>query len=183
MSHCVVCVSLHIEMLNFLSYLMSLCSCWDDHYYFHIKTMFCSYFIPICLWEGSCLIYVICVCLRIVVSNSYCAAVFLFCLSSVCVLCTKCCQFLWIIYFWLPFQYFLTFIYLIFLSVLINSKTLENQTWPWNERINSIFLYDSYLKCAWFIFACFALFISFFLFRFRWQFTWKPITAAATKIN
>ena len=55
---------------------------------------------------------------------------------------------------------------MIFLSVLINSKTLENQTWPWNERINSIFLYDSngvlYLKCVWFIFACFALFISFF---------------------
>jgi hypothetical protein len=26
-----------------------------------------------CLWEGSCHIYVICVCLRIVVSNAYCA--------------------------------------------------------------------------------------------------------------
>jgi len=158
------------------------CPLWFPHQY---NVWFV--FTPSGLWEGSCLIYVICVCLRIVVSNSYCAAVFLFCLSSVCVLCTKCCQFLWIIYFWLPFQYFLTFIYLIFLSVLINSKTLENQTWPWNERINSIFLYDSngvlYLKCIWFIFACFALFISFFLFRFRWQFTWKPITAAATKIN
>ena len=31
--------------------------------------------------EGSCLIYVICVCFRIVVSNTYCV-VFLFCLSS-----------------------------------------------------------------------------------------------------
>ena len=42
---------------------------------------------------------------------------------------------------------------------------MEAQTWPWNERINSIFLYDSngvlYLKCVWFIFACFVLF-SFF---------------------
>ena len=37
-----------------------------------------------CLWEGSCFIYVICVCLRILVSNTYCA-VFLFCLSSSCV--------------------------------------------------------------------------------------------------
>jgi hypothetical protein len=36
------------------------------------------------LSEGSCLIYVIYVCLRIVVSNTYCA-VFLFCLSSSCV--------------------------------------------------------------------------------------------------
>ena len=38
---------------------------------------------------------------------------------------------------------------------------MEAQTWPWNERINSIFLYDSYLKCVWFIFACFVLFIFF----------------------
>jgi hypothetical protein len=28
-------------------------------------------------WEGSCLIYVICVCLRIVVSNTYCVVVFI----------------------------------------------------------------------------------------------------------
>ena len=31
-----------------------------------------------CLYEGSCLIYVICVCYRIVMSNTYCV-VFLFC--------------------------------------------------------------------------------------------------------
>ena len=34
--------------------------------------------------QGSCLIYVICVCLRIVMSNTYCV-VFLFCFSSSCV--------------------------------------------------------------------------------------------------
>ena len=37
-----------------------------------------------CLWERSCFIYVICVCVRIVVSNTYCV-VFLFCLSLSCV--------------------------------------------------------------------------------------------------
>ena len=37
-----------------------------------------------CLWEGSSLNYVICVCLHIVVSNSYCV-VFLFCFSLSCV--------------------------------------------------------------------------------------------------
>jgi hypothetical protein len=52
------------------------------------------------LWEGSCLIYVICVSLRIVVSNTYCvvffvvlctlyvasfSGLFVFCLSSSCV--------------------------------------------------------------------------------------------------
>ena len=47
--------------------------------------------------EGSCLIYVICVCFRIVVSNTYCV-VFLFCLSSSWVLLyvpvSLCCLFL-----------------------------------------------------------------------------------------
>jgi hypothetical protein len=38
-----------------------------------------------CLREGSCLIYALCVCLSIVVSDTYCD-VFLFCLSSSCVL-------------------------------------------------------------------------------------------------
>jgi hypothetical protein len=39
----------------------------------------------------------------------------LFCLSSSCVLCTQCCQFLWIVHFWLPLRYSLTFIYNIIL--------------------------------------------------------------------
>jgi hypothetical protein len=50
-----------------------------------------------------------CVCLHIVGANTYCV-VFLFCLSSSCVLCTLCCQFLWIVYIWLPLWYSLTFI-------------------------------------------------------------------------
>ena len=57
-----------------------------------IKTMFCSSLSP-----GSCLIYVICVSLRIMVSNTYCV-VFLFCLSSSCIVCAQCCQYLWIVH-------------------------------------------------------------------------------------
>jgi hypothetical protein len=49
-----------------------------------------------CLYEGSCLIYVICVCLRMMVSNTY-FVVFLLCVSSSCILCTLSCQFLWIV--------------------------------------------------------------------------------------
>ena len=48
-----------------------------------------------CLWEGSCLIYVIWVSLCIVMSNAYCV-VFLLCFS---VLCTICCKVLWIAHF------------------------------------------------------------------------------------
>jgi hypothetical protein len=43
-----------------------------------------------CLWEGVWLIYVVCVCLRIVVSNTYCVFSVLFFFF----LCTLCCQFL-----------------------------------------------------------------------------------------
>ena len=42
--------------------------------------------------EGSCLIYIIDVCLRIIMSITYCA-VFVFFLSSSCVLCSQCCHF------------------------------------------------------------------------------------------
>ena len=70
-----------------------------------------------CLYEGSCLLYVIYVCLRIVVSNTYCV-MFLFWLSLSCVLCTLCCQFLWIVHFWLP----LRFIYIITSYIITHCK-------------------------------------------------------------
>ena len=70
--------------------------CCGLRYNFHIKAMFGSSLPPVvcrrvhvftssCLWEGSCLIYVIFVCLRIVVSNTYCV-VFMLCFSSSCLL-------------------------------------------------------------------------------------------------
>ena len=54
-------------------------------WYLH-KNDFQFVFTSSCLYEGSCLLYVICVCLRIVVSNTYCA-MFLFWLSLSCVPC------------------------------------------------------------------------------------------------
>ena len=53
-------------------------------------------------------IYVICFCLRIVVSYTYCF-VFLFYLYLSCALCTQNWQFLWIVHYWLPLRYSLTF--------------------------------------------------------------------------
>ena len=50
-----------------------------------------------------CLITVISVGLRKLVSNTYCIVYFF-------VLFTLCCQFLWIVYFWVPLWYSLTFI-------------------------------------------------------------------------
>jgi hypothetical protein len=59
------------------------------------------------LWKWS--IYIISVCLLIVVSRA-CCVVFLICLSSSCVLCTQCCQFLWYAHCWFPLRVSLTFI-------------------------------------------------------------------------
>ena len=41
------------------------------------------------------------------VQHTLCCALFSF------VLCTQCCQFLWIVHFWLPFWYSLAFIYIL----------------------------------------------------------------------
>ena len=50
--------------------------------------------IVLCL-VSNVLIYFICVCLRIVVSNTYCVV---FLLLFFFILCTLCCQFLWIVF-------------------------------------------------------------------------------------
>jgi hypothetical protein len=70
-----------------LSICRSLCSwfvLWCPLLFWHrndVRVVFASS----CVWEGSCLIYVVCVCLRIVVSKTYCV-VFLLYLYSSCVL-------------------------------------------------------------------------------------------------
>jgi hypothetical protein len=78
-----------------------------SHCSFVIKTMFCSSLPPVVV--GGLMFYVRYLCVfGIVVSNTYCV-VSLFCFS--CVLCnTLCCQFLWIVQFWLPLRCSLTFI-------------------------------------------------------------------------
>jgi hypothetical protein len=106
----VICVRLYLQLFvgGLMSYLCYLCSslspvvCMKAHVLF---MLFVFVFISSCLYEGSCLIYVICVRLRIVVSRTYCVFVLFF-----FVLCTLCCQFLWIVHFWLPLRYSLTFI-------------------------------------------------------------------------
>jgi len=73
--------------------------------YQYLKTMLDSSLLSVVL--GSCLIYLICVCLRIVVSSKYCVVYFF-------VLCTLSCHFPWIVHFRLPLRYSLTFIKLEF---------------------------------------------------------------------
>ena len=51
------------------------------------------YWFSVVCRNGLSLIYVICLCLCIVASTTYCVVLFF-------VLCTQCCQFLWIVYFY-----------------------------------------------------------------------------------
>jgi hypothetical protein len=67
----------------------------------HINDV-CFFFASSCLYEGSCLIYVICVCFHIL------CCVFALYVFVVCILCY---QFLWIAHFRLPLS--LAFVYLI----------------------------------------------------------------------
>jgi hypothetical protein len=76
-----------------LSYYVSL------HSEFHVMMSVTISPYKLCLYGGSCLIYISCVCIHIMLSNTYCV-VFLFCLSSFCVSCTQCCQFLLFVHFW-----------------------------------------------------------------------------------
>ena len=79
---------LNISKKNVLSYYvylrlssLSWCPLWFPHKH-DVRSVFTSS----CLEEGLCLAYVVCVCFRIVVSNTYCV-VFLFCFCSSCVAC------------------------------------------------------------------------------------------------
>ena len=65
--------------------------------------------------EYSCLIYVICVYLRVVVSNTYCVE-FLICTSSSCIPCAASFSGLSI---FLPLRYSLTFMILFFIYIYI----------------------------------------------------------------
>jgi hypothetical protein len=76
-----------------------------------------------CLWEGSCLIYVICVLVLFI---------FVLCIMYPMLPVSLDCS-------CLIAPSVFSNVYLR-KGVLIHSKTLEAQAWPWNERINSLFL-------------------------------------------
>ena len=101
---CVCLVRLHLQLFvwGLVSYLRYLCLfgsssppvvCMRAHVLFTLFVFVWFVFTSSCLYEGSCLIYVICVCLRIVfvVQLLLCCVFVLFFF----VLCSPCCQFLW----------------------------------------------------------------------------------------
>jgi hypothetical protein len=67
-----------------------------------------------------------------------------------CSSCVPCCQFLWIVHFWLPLQCSLTFIYKFNIHVLISSKTLNcsclsKNTFLTLKDLSSKFIYWIYI--------------------------------------
>ena len=79
---------------------------------------------------NSDLVYVVCVCLRIMVSNTYCVV---FCFFFF-VLYTLCCQFLCIVHFWLPFRCSLAFI----IYKTLENIRIEQHESHWKLRVNSV---------------------------------------------
>lgn len=77
--------------------------CCVVRYDFHIKKRCSVGRRYLHLFVGGIMSYAICVCFRIVVSNTYCVVFFV-------VLCTLYCQFLWIFYLWSSLRFSLTFI-------------------------------------------------------------------------
>ena len=72
-------------------------------------------------------IYVMCVCLRIVLSNTFCVAYFFF---FVFVLYTLCCQFLLIVHLWLTLRYSLTLLNAVFSTYIFSLK------WRFHNALN-----------------------------------------------
>jgi hypothetical protein len=107
-----------VRVLHWLTYIKN--KCWFEKYILKkfwrfiefertMVTIYnCSWEYAINLWYIGTMSYLRYLCLfNIVMSNIYCV-VLLFCLSSSCV--RLGCQFLWIVHFWLPLRYSLTFI-------------------------------------------------------------------------
>jgi hypothetical protein len=87
------CLNHTAHFFVMLSYYVSL------HSEFHVMMSVTISAYKLCLYEDSCLSYIRCLCMQIVLLNSYCV-VFLLCLSSFCVSCTQGCQFLLFVHFW-----------------------------------------------------------------------------------
>jgi hypothetical protein len=104
---CFLCVFAHSDVQHFvLSNAFTFwVPCRDVRYDVRIKNMFGSSLPPVVGRMSRVLLTLFCVCLRIVVSNTYRDCVVCFCVSSSCVLCTQCCQFLWIFHSWLPLRF------------------------------------------------------------------------------
>ena len=87
--------------------------CCDVRYDFRIQSMFGSSLPPV-------------VCMRAHKTCFLC----LFAYSGIQdILCTQCCQFLWIVYFWLPLRYSVTFIYIPYLIMWMSlNSSMEGVT-------------------------------------------------------
>ena len=73
--------------------------CCDVRYDFRIQTMFGSSLPPVVCMRAQVLLMFLCLFVYSGIQN---------------ILCTQCCQFLWIVYFLLSLRYSLTFIYLVY---------------------------------------------------------------------
>ena len=108
---CLFCMFAHSNVQYFVLSNVVTCFvlCCDVRYDFRIKTMFGLSLPPVVHMRA----HVLCTLFVFVCASWYPTHIVLcFCvyLSSSCVLCTQCCQFLWIVHSWLSLRFPLTFI-------------------------------------------------------------------------
>jgi len=99
----------------------------------------CSVCLFLQLFVGVCMSYLRCLCLFAygVVQLILCCVFVLF----VFVLCNQCCQFLWIVLFWLPLRYSLTFIFVLCLVYPVLQVSLDCPFWlPLRYSLTFIFV-------------------------------------------
>ena len=70
--------------------------------------------------------------------NTYCI-VFLLCMSSSCVWCTLCCQFLWIVHLWLPFG-FLSRLFNVWLELIFCTRYSPMIVHLYSESLSIIYI-------------------------------------------
>jgi hypothetical protein len=105
LKYCFLCVCLRMVMSIILSYQMFIRS---EFRVVMSATMFRSSLSPVVWGLVSYLHYL---CLFAYSGVQHILRCGFFSLSSSCVLCTQCCQFLWIVHFWLPLRFSLTVIF------------------------------------------------------------------------
>jgi hypothetical protein len=96
---CVPCCPIMCSVLSYYVFrVVLLCvPCCDVRYHIRIITMFCSSLPPV-VCRGVHVLFTLFVFVCVLWCPTHIVLYSLFCLSSSCVLCTQCCQFIWIVH-------------------------------------------------------------------------------------
>ena len=150
-----ICVILVILVLYYYVFTFLVQRC-DVRYDFLIKRCSVRLYHPVVCNRAHVLFMLfVFVCVFSGVQHILCCVVFFF------ILCTLCCQFLWIVHFWLPLRYSLTCIHnILAVAYILVYKPQKDQKKRMHSCYNIFVLhFVSFIislgKCAWLLCFCF----------------------------